>query len=297
MEEKQMIMSMTGYGRSEVQIDGKTLITEIRSVNHRFLEVIMKLPAGWLALEDSIRKQVKKWLRRGRVDLIVSLEGDSDHEQQLQFNWKLLEHYLQIQKKLEQDYGIHSELRMGDLLARDELWSFDESEQDLDQLTPHLLQSIQEACQQLVQMRQQEGEIIADDLMKRCQKLKEILSNIHSRAPQVSASYRKRLEERLAELFAGEKLDQDRLLMEVAIFADRVDITEECVRLSSHIKQFEDALGSTDPVGRRLDFLLQEMNREINTIGSKANDQMISSWVVQSKSELEKMKEQVQNIE
>lgn len=297
MEDKQTIMSMTGYGRSEVQIDGKYLVTEIRSVNHRFLEVKVKLPPRWLALEDPIRKQVKQRLRRGRVDLFISTEGFADGERQLQFDWKLFHDYLQIKKKLEKDYGVLGELRIGDLFAQDDLWTYRESEQDLDRLAPHLLQSVQEACQQLEQMRRKEGKILADDLMKRCQKLKGILSKINARAPQVSEYYRKRLEERLAELFSVEKMDQDRLLLEVAIFADRTDITEECIRFSSHIGQFEDALRSTDSVGRHLDFLLQEMNREINTIGAKANDQMISTWVVQSKSELEKMKEQVQNIE
>lgn len=297
MNKKQTIVSMTGYGRGKIPFEGKNIVTEIRSVNHRFLEIMVKLPPGWLALEDPIRKQVKEYIRRGRVDLFISIEGISNQDRQLQFDWDLFHDYLQIKKKLENDYGVSGEWTIGDLFRRDDLWTYRESELDLEQLTPYLLQSVQQACRQLGQMRKKEGRVLADDLAKRCQKLKEILKNIKERAPQVSVYYRQRLEERLADLFIQEKVDRDRLLMEVAIFADRADITEECTRLSSHIGQFEEALCSSGTVGRYLDFLIQEMHREINTIGSKANDQMISAWVVQSKSELEKMKEQAQNIE
>lgn len=292
-----MIKSMTGYGRSEIQINGKKLVTEIRAVNHRFLEVVIKLPSGWLAFEDPIRRLVKQYLHRGRVDLYISLEGDSDQGRQLSFDWDLFQHYLQIAKKLEQDYGVSGKLQLGDLFLLQDLWSINQLEYDLEELEAPLLQAVQVACQQLEQMRSKEGSILAEDLDARCKKLQALIQKIQSRAPQVIDYYRKRLEERLAELFTTEKIDQDRLMQEVAILAERMDITEECTRLDSHVKQFQDGLRTMGPIGRHLDFLLQEMNREVNTIGSKGNDQIIRSLVVQSKSELEKMKEQVQNIE
>lgn len=297
MEQKYAVQSMTGYGRSEIFIEGKKLVTEIRAVNHRFLDVVIKLPPGWLMFEDAIRRQVKKCLHRGRVDLFLSFANESEQERQLQFDWELFQRYVQIAEKLERDYGVTGKLRIGDLFLRDDLWSVNEVEQDLEQLEKPILQSVQAACQQLVQMRKKEGKILAEDLAARCQTLHAFVEKIKLRAPQVTDYYRKRLEERLADLFTQEKIDQDRLLQEVAILAERMDITEECTRLASHLRQFQDGLYTTGPIGRHLDFLLQEMNREINTIGSKANDQPIRSWVVQSKSEIEKMKEQVQNIE
>ena len=297
MEEKYLIKSMTGYGRSEISVDGKRLVTEIRAVNHRFLEVVIKLPSGWLVFEDPIRKLIKQRLRRGRVDLYVSIEGEAAEERQLQFDWELFQHYWQIAQKLEQDYGISSQMQVRDLFLRTDLWSVMETEQDLEALKAPVLRSVQAACQQLERMRQKEGKMLAEDLSARCRTLHELIERIKWRAPQVTTYYRKRLEERLADQFTLDKMDQDRLMQEVAIFAERADITEECTRLASHLQQFQDGLCTEDAVGRHLDFLLQEMNREINTIGSKANDQTIRSLVVQSKSELEKMKEQVQNIE
>lgn len=294
---KNQVLSMTGYGRNEVEINGIHLVTEIRSVNHRFLEIYIKLPPNWLALEELIRRQVKQKIRRGRVDILMTVTREEPAEKELQFDWKLFESFLDIQKQIASNYSMSPKLTMGDLLQHPEFWSVQEPEVELEVLKQPVLESVKIACDAMIAMRSEEGKVLASDLMKCCQKLHNYLKQIQSLAPRVVISYRDRLKQRLMEWLGHEEIDQDRWMTEVAILADKSDVSEECTRLYSHLLQFEETLQSTEPVGRRLDFLVQEMNREVNTIGSKANDQSIRALVVQSKSELEKMKEQIQNIE
>ncbi|MBA4494194.1 YicC/YloC family endoribonuclease [Paenactinomyces guangxiensis] len=297
MEKNSRLMSMTGYGRGEIDNNGIRFLTEIRSVNHRFLEIVVRLPHGWLSLEEAIRKQVQQVIRRGRVDVFITAEGNLQSERKVEVDWGIVESFVQVGKQVEERLGISGSLTIADLINKPECWIIEEPEWDVDEYREALLQSVEEACQDLKKMRQREGRHLAGDLSGRVQTIVRLVDKMKQKAPLAVEHIQNRLHARMQELLAGREFDENRLLTEVAVFADKADITEELIRLESHARQFLLALSSTEPVGRRLDFLIQEMNREANTIGSKANIQSISSLVVDCKSELEKMKEQVQNIE
>ncbi|SEN16331.1 YicC/YloC family endoribonuclease [Lihuaxuella thermophila] len=297
MEKRNKLMSMTGYGRGEIDKNGIRYVTEIRSVNHRFLEIVIRLPHGWMGLEEAIRKQVQQVVKRGRVDVFISLEGQLQPERTVQVDWGLIESFIQVGRQVEERLGIESRITLADLISKPEFWLIEEPKWEADDHRDAVFQSVERACLDLKEMRQREGEHLGNDLMQRVKAILALASKMKEEAPQAVRQMQNRLQDRMNELLQGREYDPDRLLMEVAIFADKADISEELTRLESHANQFMDALGSADPVGRRLDFLIQEMNREVNTIGSKANLRSISALVVDCKSELEKMKEQVQNIE
>ncbi|SFJ62123.1 YicC/YloC family endoribonuclease [Thermoflavimicrobium dichotomicum] len=289
--------SMTGYGRGEAEIDQVRIVTEIRSVNHRFLDIVVRLPAGWLSFEEGMKRVVKKYIKRGRVDVFVSVEGQLSPEKQVTVDWKLVAGYVQASKEIEKHFNIQGELTLSDLIRLPDIWLIEESKWDEDHYRSALFASLEKACEALQAMREQEGQHLAEDLAFRIQKISGIVAEMEELAPQVVESLEKRLYDKLKEWIHENQEMEDRILAEIAVFADKADITEELTRLKSHTKKFLESLSSEEPIGRRLDFLLQEMNREVNTIGSKANHQSISMLVVDAKSELEKMKEQVQNIE
>lgn len=291
------IRSMTGYGRGESDAAGIRFTVEARSVNHRFLELTVKLPSGWGALEEEVKKQVRRWVRRGRVDVTVTLEGARAASRKLIVDWEATDSLLHASQELRERLEISGELTLTDLLHHPEVLKAEEQKPDPEAWQSPLLTAVEQACQSLGEMRKREGRVLAEDLLHRTEVLAQRVEEIRCRAPQVVIDYRERLEERIRELLGGVDPDPDRLLTEVALLADKADIQEEVTRLFSHIGQFRETLRQEKPVGRRLEFLLQEMNREINTIGSKANDVQIAEKVVDSKSEMEKMREQVQNIE
>lgn len=291
------VVSMTGYGRGEIESDGIRIITEIRTMNHRFLDMVIRLPNGWMALEDLIRKQVQHTIKRGRADIFVTIEGLKPPERKAEVDWNLLESFIQAGKALKEKWGIHSELTMADLINKPELWLIDEVKPSVEEYEESVLASVETALQSLKTMRRQEGVHLSLDLMKRVAQLDDYLEEMEKIAPKVSEHIGNKLRKRLEEWLGHSDIDLDRIVTEAAIWAEKADITEELTRLKSHIDQFRKTLKKEEPVGRKLDFLIQEMNREINTIGSKANLQAISTYVVECKSELEKMKEQVQNIE
>ena len=291
------VVSMTGYGRGEIESDGIRIITEIRTMNHRFLDMVIRLPNGWMALEDLIRKKVQHTIKRGRADIFVTIEGLKPPERKAEVDWNLLESFIQAGKALKEKWGIHSELTMADLINKPELWLIDEVKPSVEEYEESVLASVETALQSLKTMRRQEGVHLSLDLMKRVAQLDDYLEEMEKIAPKVSEHIGNKLRKRLEEWLGHSDIDLDRIVTEAAIWAEKADITEELTRLKSHIDQFRQTLKKEEPVGRKLDFLIQEMNREINTIGSKANLQAISTYVVECKSELEKMKEQVQNIE
>ncbi|TCS93067.1 YicC/YloC family endoribonuclease [Hazenella coriacea] len=297
IEKKSSIISMTGYGRGEIEIEGIRIVTEVRSVNHRFLEVVVRLPQGWILLEEQIRKLVQQVVRRGRVDVFVSVEGNQSSNKRIDVDWEVVNSFLQASQQIEDRLGISANLTVADLIHKPECWIVEETKEEGEHVKQAITDAVEQACHNLKEMRVQEGIHLATDLYKRVDYLLEIVAEIKELAPLVEQQIRQRISSKLDDMLGGREVDQDRLLTEVAIYADKADITEECTRLESHVQQFTLALQANEPVGRRLEFLIQEMNREINTIGSKANQQTISSLVVSAKSELEKMKEQVQNIE
>jgi uncharacterized protein (TIGR00255 family) len=235
--------------------------------------------------------------KRGRIDVFVTIEGLEPPKRQLNIDWNLLTSFIKVGKKLEAELGIKADLTMADLIGKPELWMIEEVKWNVDEHRDAFVRSVEQACQGLREMRMREGENLAQDLKKRIGDLMEIVGKIEQATPLVAEHVEKRLKARLMEMLGDAEVETDRLIAEVAIWVEKADITEELTRLKSHVEQFSQTLTCEEPIGRRLDFLVQEMNREINTIGSKANLASISSWVVDCKSELEKIKEQVQNIE
>ncbi|MBA4551636.1 MAG: YicC/YloC family endoribonuclease [Thermoactinomyces vulgaris] len=290
-------VSMTGYGRGEIERDGVRIVTEIRTMNHRFLDMVIRMPNGWMVLEDLIRKKVQQAIRRGRADIFVTIEGMKPPERKAEVDWNLLESFISAGKTLNEKWGIAPGLTMADLINKPELWLIEEVKPSVEEYEESVLASVETALTSLKKMRRQEGIHLSRDLMKRVDRLDEYVEEMEELAPEVSRHVGNKLRKRLEEWLGHSDIDPDRILTEAAIWAEKADITEELIRLKSHMDQFRKTLEKEEPIGRKLDFLIQEMNREVNTVGSKANLKAISKYVIECKSELEKMKEQVQNIE
>ena len=294
-----MIKSMTGYGRAEAATMGKKLTVEMKSVNHRYLEVALRLPGMFASLEAEIKKRIGEHCSRGRIEITVRLENDGEAEGSDRFtlNVSLLKNYHALLRQIRAELGIADEITLPVLAGFRDIFVPAEPPQDPAALWTDLASLLDEAVCSLTEMREREGQTLYQDFTKRLTLISEILEGIAERTPQVIRDYQQRLSERVRELMGGSPIDESRLIQEVAIMADRSDITEEIVRFRSHIAQFSELLKSGESAGRKIDFLLQEMGREINTIGSKSSDIEISRRVIEVKSELGKLREQVQNIE
>jgi uncharacterized protein (TIGR00255 family) len=291
-----MVISMTGFGRSKVESAGFSVNVEVKTVNHRFCEINIRMPRHLLKLEDKMKKKLNQHLRRGRVEVYVTIEGEGTVTRKIHVDWKLVEEYYQFIKQACEKYEMEGTLTLQDLLNRSELIHIEESEAGNEELENLVLTATEKAVLLLKEMRIAEGAELKKDLMISISQIDTNINELQQYAPLVVQSYKERLEKRMHEFVQGQ-IDETRILTEVAIFADKVDINEEITRLNSHIQQFVETLNEHEPIGRKLDFLVQEMNREANTIGSKANDSKIAKKVVEIKSLLEKLKEQVQNIE
>ncbi|MEN6507993.1 MAG: YicC/YloC family endoribonuclease [Smithella sp.] len=292
-----MIKSMTGYGRVEGLCDGRNIIVEAKSVNHRFLEIALRMPASLYPLEMEYKKKIAERFKRGRIDVSIRLEGECSDTSKVNLNMDIARGYFDVLSRLKTEFNIQEPVSIKSLISFRDIFTLPaETQLDADFLSS-VGKMLQEALSILVNMRQDEGIVLFSDMQMRLQAIGEIMGSIRLRAPQVVLEYQKRLSERIKELTAGLELDAGRLAQEVAVMADRCDITEEIVRMQSHIGQFETLLRSDEAEGRKIDFLLQEMNREINTIGSKGNDAEIARQVIEVKSELGKLREQAQNIE
>ncbi|MBP7341144.1 MAG: YicC family protein [Smithellaceae bacterium] len=292
-----MIKSMTGYGRVEALCDGRNIVVEAKSVNHRFLEIALRLPAALYPLELEYKKKIGERFKRGRIDVSIRLEGEGAEASRVQLNMDIAREYFAVLTRLKDEFGISEPVRLKNLVSfRDIFTPPAESELGAEFLGV-VEKTLHEALSMLANMRQGEGIALFSDMQMRLEAIRDTMEKIRMRAPQVVLEYQKRLAERIKELTGGLELDAARLAQEVAVMADRCDITEEIVRMQSHITQFEALLQSEEAEGRKIDFLLQEMNREINTIGSKGNDAEIARQVIEAKSELGKLREQAQNIE
>jgi uncharacterized protein (TIGR00255 family) len=291
-----MVKSMTGFGRSQKDSNDFSLTVEIKTVNHRFCEYHIRMPRQLLKVEDKIKKQLTDYIHRGRVEVFVTLGGNGLVHRKVNIDWSLLGEYFQYIVKVKEKYNIPSDITIHDLLQREEWLQIDEVDAGNEELEKLLGLAVNEAANQLLAMRESEGKELEKDIRKQLITLEGTSKRVKQLSPLVVSQYSERLTKRMNEFVTG-ALDEQRLITEVAIFADKVDINEELTRLQSHIRQFEDTLLNPEPIGRKLDFLLQEMNREVNTIGSKVNDSRIAQEVVDMKSLLEKVKEQVQNIE
>ncbi|WP_066365108.1 YicC/YloC family endoribonuclease [Neobacillus fumarioli] len=291
-----MVISMTGFGRGKAQSELFTVNVEIKTVNHRFCEINIRMPRQLLKIEDKIKKKLNQHIRRGRVEVYVTLEGEGIITRSVHADWKLIDEYYQFMKQAKQIYGIEGTITLQDLLSRPDMINIEESDTGNEELENLVIAAAEKAAVLLKQMRIAEGEELKKDLLGILAQLEIDLAELEKLAPIVVQSYKDRLMKRMQE-FTGGQFDETRLLTEAAIFAEKADINEEITRLKSHIGQFVQTLNELEPIGRKLDFLIQEMNREVNTIGSKANDSSIAKKVVEMKSLLEKLKEQVQNIE
>ncbi len=292
-----MIRSMTGYGRGVSRDQGKEFLVEIKSVNHRYSDIFVKLPKHLSFLEDRVRETAGKNLSRGKIDIYITYTDTGEDSKVVLLDEPLVSAYIRALNELRDRFGLKDDISVSLVSRFPDVLRVEKAEEDEEKLWELLKRALDEAIDSLVRMRENEGAKLKDDLLNKTVYIDSIISEIASRAPEVVKEYRKRLESRIRELIDQQPVDETRIAMEVAIFADRCSIDEELTRLRSHISQMRQAFELEEPVGRKLDFLVQEMNREINTIGSKANDLFISKCVVELKSEMEKIREQVQNIE
>ena len=294
-----MIRSMTGYGRSEAVMGGRKYVVEIKSVNHRYLEISLRMPSVLFPLDLEVKKKIGEQISRGRIEVMVRLDSNEGQggEGKYELNLPMIRNYYEMLVRLKQELNLKDEITLGMLAEfRD---AFIQSEQGVDVAVvwTELGNVLDDAMFALKEMRSREGENLYRDLTSRTDIIESALNSITLRSPQVALEYQARVTERIKELTGGGIVDELRLHQEVAIMAEKSDITEELVRLQSHIHQFDDLLKSNDAVGRKIDFLIQEMIREVNTIGSKSGDLVISRNIVEIKTELTKLREQGQNIE
>lgn len=293
----ELLFSMTGFGRGEATGDFGRLTVEIKSVNHRFAEVVLRLPRPLSPLEDRLRRLVAEGVSRGRLEVLATWEEQTSERKSVKVDKGLATEYYNSLKELQAEIGSAADIPLDVLLRLPDVIKVEEVEEDLETLWPGLEAAARTALKGLRAMRQREGEALAADLGGRIETVAGLVARVAERAPVVVDEYRERLRKRLDELLSPGTIDETRLAQEVAILADRADISEELKRLESHLGQLRQLLQASDPVGRKFDFLLQETGREVNTIGSKSQDLTITGTVVELKAELEKIREQVQNVE
>ena len=291
-----MVCSMTGYGRSSIGNDKLTITAEMKSVNHRFFEINVRMPRQLMSIEDKIKKVISSIIYRGRVELYITIEGESLADRFIEVDWNLLDQYVQAAAEIGNRYDLHNGLQLTDLLKLENVITVGEQENSNEEIQSMIIAAVQDAAFKLKEMRKAEGAHLKSDLLKQLSILESYVSDIEKYAPQVVIRYKHRLEKKMAELSEG-TIDESRIITEAALFADKADIAEEITRIRSHLSQFRETMQKEESIGRKLDFLVQELNREANTIGSKANDKDISKCSVELKSVIERLKEQVQNIE
>lgn len=292
-----MSFSMTGYGRSEQVLHGRTITVELRSVNNRYLDTTIKIPRAYLFSEDAIKNGVQSSISRGKVDVFVTIVSPSGDGVEVVINETLANSYLEAIMKLSTHCHLPGTVSL-DMVARfPDVLSVEKVKEDTDEVASDILQVLDVAILDFNAMRKREGVRLKEDMLSRGDTIEALANTIAKRNPETVSEYRKRLESKMQEVLQSTQIDESRILMEAAIFSDKVAVDEELVRLKSHLEQLRLLLNQDGPVGRKLDFLIQEFNREANTIGSKCNDVEISKHVIEMKSEIEKIREQVQNLE
>jgi len=293
-----VINSMTGFGRGRKSSKDKELIitVEVKSVNHRFCEISVRMPRQLLIFEDKIKKVLLQYVKRGRLEVFVNIEGEGLTKKKLRVDWQLMGEYYRMLSEANHRFSLEDRITLSKLFQLDGITEILEEETENTEIEQLLIEATNEAALQLKYMREAEGQALLQDIETQLSVIAEHALKIKTVAPKVIEQFRERMTNRVYEFLQG-AVDETRILTEVAIFAEKADINEELMRINSHIEQFTSTLHSEGAVGRKLDFLVQELNREINTIGSKANDSTVALHVVEMKSALEKIKEQVQNIE
>lgn len=292
-----MIKSMTGYGRAVKELHGRTITVEVKSVNHRYFDCTVKTARVYSFLEDAVKKTAQNCVSRGKLDVYVSLDDTASDDVEVVFHQNVFEAYYNAMKEMAERYSLRDDISVTALGRYPEVFSVGKKEADAEELREDVLAVTREALLEFGAMREREGLRMYEDVSARGAEIGRMVDEIAARSPQLVVEYRERITQRIREILDGVQPDESRLLTEAALFADRTAIDEELVRLKSHLSQLEEMLQAEIPVGRKLDFLVQEMNREANTIGSKANDLAITRMVVDMKAEIEKIREQIQNVE
>ncbi len=292
-----MVKSMTGYGRASETLNMRGITVEVRSVNHRYFDCTLKTGRAFSFLDDPVKSAVSKSILRGKTDVFITIDTSEADNVEIRLNEPLLRGYLKAFDKMNSEFGIDKNVSASELMKIPDLLTVEKQEDDLDELTADVLKVLSDALCGHCEMREKEGARLAKDMIERLDLISDFTDRVEVRSPKCVEEYRKKLESRMKEVLEDVTIEPQRILTEAAIFADKIAVTEEIVRLRSHIAQFKEMLKNGGAVGRKLDFLVQELNREVNTIGSKANDLEVTSIVVDMKAEIEKIREQVQNIE
>ena len=292
-----MIRSMTGYGRSIRNVEGREITVEIRSVNNRYLDCTVKLPRIYSYAEDRVKQLVKEYVTRGKVDVFITVVNTAGEEIKISLNRPVLEGYLAAMQTVAADYPVRDDISVTALTRLPDVFLTEKPDVDEEARAEEILQTVREALERYNEMRTAEGAALERDLLNRRQTILQLVAKVEARSPVTVAEYRARLQAKMREALESTSIDENRILAEAALFADKVAVDEETVRLRSHLDQLAQMLAGGGAIGRKLDFLLQEMNREANTIGSKGNDLEQARTVVDIKAELEKIREQTQNIE
>lgn len=292
-----MIKSMTGFGRAEHCDEKRKITVELKSVNHRYLDVNIKMPKKLSFFETSIRNLLKEYIQRGKVDVYISYEDYTEDNFSLKYNRDMARAYLKYLNDMSREFGLENDIRVSVLSRYPEVFTLEEQEIDEDELWNDLEAVVRSACEGFVASRLSEGENLKNDLIGKLDTMLDYVDTIEKRAPAIIEEYRKKVNDRVKDMLADAKIDESRILTEVTLFADRICVDEEIVRLKSHIESTRDTLRAGGSVGRKLDFIAQEMNREANTILSKSTDLSTSNVAIDLKTDIEKVREQIQNIE
>lgn len=292
-----MIKSMTGFGRCEIQKGSRKFTVELKSVNHRYLDTNIRMPKKLNFFETSIRSLLKQYANRGKIDIFINYEDTSVNQVSLKYNAVLAEEYLRYFRQMEEEFHLENDIRVSNLSRCPEVLTMEEQPENEEELWNGLKEALTGAFTQFVETRTTEGENLKADILKKLDGMEQMVGYIEERSPEIMAEYRAKLEEKMKELLTDMSVEENRIAAEVILYADKICTDEEVVRLKSHISHMRDTLNEKEGIGRKLDFIAQEMNREANTILSKANDLEVSNCAIGLKTEIEKVREQIQNIE
>ncbi len=292
-----MIKSMTGFGRGSIDQEGRNFTVEIKTVNHRYFDLNIKMPKAFIAIEDRMRKVIQQKVNRGKIDVFITQNNYEKQGVKAVLNKQLADSYVQCLNEVKERYTIKENLSVSLIAKFPEVITLKQEEDDVELIWESLKNPLEEAVSMLVSMREKEGVKLQQNIFEKCDYIKCLLDKIEEKSPMVIVEYKQKLNNRLSELLQNYEVDENRIAMEIALFADKACVDEEIVRLNSHLVQMKDNLNLNEPIGRKLDFILQEMNRETNTIASKSNDLDMTNYVLNIKNEIEKIREQIQNIE
>ena len=292
-----VLKSMTGYGRAQKIINGRDILVEIRSVNHRYYEYSSRIPRAYGYIDEKLKAQLKTGITRGKVEISVTINNIESKDTQIVVNKAVAEGYINALRSISEEFQLRDDLALSKLIKLPDIFNVQKTPDDEEKVWEDISQVSSEALEKFVSMREKEGEKLKEDVLGKSQIILGMVRKVEEFSPKTVENYRNRLYQKLSEILESKDIDQQRILTESAVFAEKIAVDEETVRLRSHISQLDEMLDSDDAVGRKLDFIVQEMNREVNTIGSKAQDINITRLVVDMKAEIEKIREQIQNIE